>query len=461
MKTTNNTFRNDVRSINSAKQLEAFVPEAEILAQKYLVSGDTVYYNLFLEKSRRIASLVDSLYDASPNVAEVGIIYALRHQIAWSQRDLEHNLSPANKRNESELVARREERSDSLGATNATLVALIRSNEDDVSNSFVGINAAMVRSTNVAWLVTVGALLVALSVALFITRNIVRPIRSLITGTENIARGVFDPIDVQSNDEMAWLADAVNEMSAKLKQINDLKTEMLHHISHELRSPLQTMMSAQYLLLDQRRGPLTDDQIKLVNSIKEGVKKLTLFSNQFLDIQKIEHGSMEYNFEPTDTLAVITSPVEDAQIVAAEKGVSLVFSHENDLPAIMTDGEKIAQVFSNLLSNAIKYTESGGTITVSVAKAKKGILASVADTGTGIPNDDLPRIFTKFYQAKNAKKGTGIGLALVKHLVEAHKGRVFVESELGKGTTFFVELPTAPARARKGIPHNVMSEGTV
>ena len=126
----------------------------------------------------------------------------------------------------------------------------------------------------------------------------------------------------------------------------------------------------------------------------------------------------------------------------------------------MTDSEKITQVFSNLLSNAIKYTESGGTIRVNVAKAKRGIKASVSDTGVGIPKDDLPRIFTKFYQAKNAKKGTGIGLALVKHLIEAHKGRVYVESELGRGTTFFVELPSAPADgAAKGASHAVQLEG--
>jgi signal transduction histidine kinase len=127
----------------------------------------------------------------------------------------------------------------------------------------------------------------------------------------------------------------------------------------------------------------------------------------------------------------------------------------------MTDPEKIAQVFSNLLSNAIKYTEGGGTITVNAAQTKKGIKIAVADTGAGIPKDDLPRIFTKFYQAKNAKKGTGIGLALVRHLVEAHKGRVYVESELKKGTTFFVELPAAPAEVARSIAQPVATEGAI
>lgn len=458
--TTNATFRSDVRAINTAKQLQAVVTEKERSAQKYLITGDTAYVNFFHEQSKQISALVDSLYDASPSAAELGLIFQLRRQIDWAKEDLRKQAPYARRLSEAELADRSEQRSDTLEATAATLAAIIRLNEDDVSNSFAGINDAMIRSTNVAWLITVGALLVALTVALLITQNIVKPIRALIAGTENIARGVFETIDVHSSDEMAWLAHAVNDMSQKLKQINDLKTEMLHHISHELRTPLQTMMSAQYLLLDQKRGPLNADQMKLVKSIKEGVKKLTLFSNQFLDIQKIEHGSMEYNFERTNIVDILLPAVEDAQIVAGEKGVDVVFLHESDLPAVMTDQEKISQVFSNLLSNAIKYTEGGGRITVNAVKTKKGLTISVADTGAGIPKDDLPRIFTKFYQAKNAKKGTGIGLALVRHLVEAHNGRVYVESELKKGTTFFVELPAAaPADAARTIAQPVVTEG--
>lgn len=460
-KTTSLTFRNDVRSINLAKQMQTILYDEERYAQKYFISRDTAYLALYTEQEDLFSRYADSLYDASPDSAETRLIDRLRYAHMWTSKEMLHEARPVKKLPPNELELRDQKRTDTLETMYASLNNLIRSNEDDVNNSVAGINGAMVRSVNVAWLITVGALLVALCVALFITGTIVRPIRTLIRGTENIARGVFDRIEVSSRDEVAWLADAVNAMSNKLKQINDLKTEMMHHISHELRTPLQTMLSAQYLLLDQKRGSLTPDQIRLVMSIKEGIRKLTHFSNQFLDIQKIEHGSMEYHFKRSNIVHIITPLVEDTQLIASQKEVTVNYSSERDLPEVTLDAEKISQVVSNLLSNAIKYTETGGTITVRVSNTKKGIKVSVSDTGAGIPKDDLPRIFTKFYQARNAKKGTGIGLALVKALVEGHKGRVYVESELGKGTTFTFELPAAPAEensSQEAMP--AVAEGT-
>ncbi len=460
-KTTSLTFRNDVRSINLAKQMQTILYDEERYAQKYFISRDTAYLALYIEQEQVFSRYVDSLYDASPDSAETRLISNIRSAHTWTSKEMLQEAGTAKTLSEPELKVRDQKRTDTLETLYTSLETFIRSNEDDVNNSVSGINGAMVRSVNVAWLITVGALLVALCVALFITGTIVRPIRALIRGTENIARGVFDRIEVSSRDEVAWLADAVNSMSTKLKQINDLKTEMMHHISHELRTPLQTMLSAQYLLLDQKRGTLTPDQVRLIMSIKEGIRKLTHFSNQFLDIQKIEHGSMEYHFKRSNIVHAITPLLEDTQLIASQKEVTVNYSSDRDLPEIMLDAEKISQVISNLLSNAIKYTETGGTITVRVTNTKKGVKVSVSDTGAGIPKDDLPRIFTKFYQARNAKKGTGIGLALVKALVEGHKGRVYVESELGKGTTFSIELPAAPAEESSTLEAMpVVAEGT-
>lgn len=460
-KTTSLTFRNDVRSINLAKQMQTILYDEERYAQKYFISRDTAYLSLYKEQEALFSRYADSLYDASPDSAEIALITLLQRTHTWTQKDMVEEARPVNQLATPGTKLREQQRADTLETMYTGLENLIRSNDDDVNNSVSGINGAMVRSVNVAWLITVGALLVALCVALFITGTIVRPIRTLIRGTENIARGEFDRIQVSSRDEVAWLADAVNAMSIKLKQINDLKTEMMHHISHELRTPLQTMLSAQYLLLDQKRGTLTPDQVRLVMSIKEGIRKLTHFSNQFLDIQKIEHGSMEYHFKRSNIVQIVTPLVEDTQLIASQKEVTVNYSSERDLPEVMVDTEKISQVVSNLLSNAIKYTETGGTITVRASNTKKGIKVSVSDTGAGIPKDDLPRIFTKFYQARNAKKGTGIGLALVKALVEGHKGRVYVESDLGKGTTFTIELPAAPAEEKPSHePLPVVAEGT-
>ncbi len=461
-KTTSQTFRSDIRSINFAKQIQAILTEEERYTGKYLITGDTTYYPLYLEQTKLFAQNIDSLYTGSPSNAEVGIIYRLRTVHAWLSDDMAQDFPVVRDLPDAERSRIDKARIDTLDALYAHLNQLIRSNEEEVSTSVSAISETMVQSTSVAWLITVGALLVALAVALIITRTIVRPIRVLIGGTENIARGIFDPITVSSHDEMAWLADAVNDMSSKLKQINDLKTEMMHHISHELRTPLQTMLSAHYLLTDQKRGTLNPEQLKFLTSIKEGIRKLTHFSNQFLDIQKIEHGSMEYTFVRSNLVDVIRPSVDDALLVAAQRDINIHFTYDVDLPTVMVDAEKMSQVFGNLLSNAIKYTDSGGTITINIARTKHGLCATVADSGLGIPKDDVPRIFTKFYQAKNAKKGTGIGLALVKHLVEGHQGSVRVESELGKGTKFFIDLPAlTPNTLVDTMPHQAVTEGTI
>lgn len=443
-KTTDKTFHSDVRAITLAKQMVSALTEEERHTQKFLITRDSTYYTLYAGQSQAFARLLDSLRDTSPSPREVALIRRIDRAHGWATRTMSVERNSLLSSGAGAAVAGDAERVDTLDVLYASLNEIIRLNEDAVSNSVSGISKVTIRSSNVAWLITAGALLVALGVALVITSSIVKPIGTLIKGTENIARGIFNPIVVKSRDEMNLLARAVNDMSTKLKQINDLKTEMMHHISHELRTPLQTMLSAQYLLMEQKRGPLNADQMRLLTSIKDGIRKLTHFSNQFLDIQKIEHGSMEYRFDACDLLDILRPAVDDAQLMAGQKNVEVGLDVPQAPLPVMADKEKIAQVFSNLLSNAVKYTDAGGKIGVNVSRQKSAIRVSVSDTGAGIPPDDLPRIFTKFYQAKNSRKGTGIGLALVKALVEGHKGTVGVESELGKGTTFTIELPAAP-----------------
>jgi len=136
--------------------------------------------------------------------------------------------------------------------------------------------------------------------------------------------------------------------------------------------------------------------------------------------------------------------IEEAKLIALRKNITLTVNAA-PIPKVKGDAAKLPQVFSNLLSNAIKYTPENGRVHVEVGRSKFGVRVAVTDSGVGIAPEDLPNVFTKFYQAKNADKastrGTGVGLALVKALVEAHGGRVFAESTVGEGTTFTVELP--------------------
>jgi signal transduction histidine kinase len=251
---------------------------------------------------------------------------------------------------------------------------------------------------------------------------------------------------VASHDETALLADAVNDMGNQLKQINEYKAGMMRQISHELRTPLQTILSAQYILSEQKLGRLNPEQLRLLGSMRGNIDKLIKFTNAFLDIAKIEAGKMEYEMVLADLLSIVASAVEDAQVLAERKGVQISVS-ASPIPYVMADVEKLSQVFSNLVSNAIKYTEKGGQITITAARNNSGARITVADTGVGIASEDLPKIFTKFYQASNVSKagakGTGLGLALVKAFVEGHGGTVSVASTINVGTTFTVDLPGA------------------
>ncbi len=318
------------------------------------------------------------------------------------------------------------------------------------------------QSTRVALILTFGTLLVALTMAFFITRTITRPIEAVIRGTQQIARGSFEQIKVSSHDETALLADAVNQMSNQLRQINEYKAAMMRQISHELRTPLQTIMSAQYILTEQKLGQLNPEQLRILGSMGGNIDKLIKFTNAFLDIAKIEAGKMEYELVLADLLSIVAAAVEDSQVLAERKNIQIAVA-ANPIPYVMADVDKLSQVFSNLISNAIKYTEKGGKISITLDRHGNGARVSVEDTGVGIDAEDLPKIFVKFYQASNASKvatrGTGLGLALVKAFVEGHGGEVSVTSTVGKGSTFFVDLPAADVGAMAPVsPVNIQPQ---
>jgi signal transduction histidine kinase len=233
-------------------------------------------------------------------------------------------------------------------------------------------------------------------------------------------------------------------MSSKLREIDQYKAEMMQHITHELRLPLQSLYSAHYLLRKQAPSPVSAEFQKILDLIQENVDRISGFTNQFLDLARIEAGKMEFRREPVDLGEVVARAVQEARVNAERKSIALTQSLQ-PVPTVMADLEKIHHAVGNLLGNAIKFTQNGGSVHVSLAPTSTGVRCSVRDTGVGIDPEDIPRLFTKFFQAKSAGKisvkGTGIGLALVKGIVEGHGGSVEVESVPGEGSTFSIHLP--------------------
>ena len=444
--TAKSTLTSDVQAIDLAKELLTYLHDENTNGQKYYSVGDSAYYLLYSDRTRQFDNLTTGLLGQLKVDSESLIVRDVRN---------DHDRLRSIIQSQRQDVQNRTLTEDDFPETMITqlsggLEGLIRSKQVSIDNSMKAVGQTTGRSFNVAIILTICTLLAAITLALIITQTLTKPISILKRGTEQVARGFFTQIPVTTADEFALLTLAFNDMSEKLKTVNERKAEMMQRISHELRTPLQAMLSAHFLLSEQRLGPINAEQASLLTSIRESIDKLTKFSNQFLDIAKVEAGMMEYSFEQVDLVKLISPAIDEAQLIAARKAITVDLTY-TEVPAIVADPEKIGQIINNLLSNAVKYTQKGGSVIVNVSPSDVGVRIAVQDSGVGIAPEDLTRIFTKFYRAKSATmtsvKGTGVGLALVKALTEGHGGVVSVQSTSGVGSTFFVELPRVPDRS--------------
>ncbi len=226
-----------------------------------------------------------------------------------------------------------------------------------------------------------------------------------------------------------------------LKMLDRLKSDFIHTISHDLRSPLTAIMG--YVELLDRVGPLNDQQKQFVHHVQNSAQNITTLINDLLDLGRIEAGFDTRKDEVAfDAIVGYTLDNLNQQII--EKNQTLKLTIENKLPALRGNPIRLRQLVDNLLVNAVKYTPEGGTLTVNLFREGEQVILEVIDTGLGIPPTDQPHIFEKFYRASNTPKstpGTGLGLAIVKSIVENHDGRIWLESFVGKGSKFVVVLP--------------------
>ncbi len=248
----------------------------------------------------------------------------------------------------------------------------------------------------------------------------------------------------------------LEKANQELKKIDEMKSEFVSVASHELRTPLATIKSAIQLVLTEKAGATTENQKNLLTLADKNINRLVNLLNDLLDLSRIESGRIGMKFEELDLSALIEFVVSSSKPQATAKSISLEKEVSDDLPPVQGDGQKVEQILTNLIGNALKFTPEGGRVTVSAKisqKAKGMAEISVRDTGVGIPQEQLGRIFEKFHQVENSLHhsvpGTGLGLAIAKGLVEAHQGEIWVESEVGKGTTFTFTLPLSRKERRE------------
>jgi signal transduction histidine kinase len=233
--------------------------------------------------------------------------------------------------------------------------------------------------------------------------------------------------------------------SAQLEIANRHKSEFLANMSHELRTPLNAVIGFSEVLLAEMFGTLNDKQSEYLQDIMSSGRHLLSLINDILDLSKIEAGQMELELAAFDLPLALENALTLVRERAGRHGIGLHLTADADLGAVVGDERKIKQVLLNLLSNAVKFTPEGGKVAVRALRADGGVEISVSDTGIGIAPEDQAAIFEEFRQVGSdyarKREGTGLGLALARRFVELHGGRLRVESEIGKGSTFTFSIP--------------------
>lgn len=251
------------------------------------------------------------------------------------------------------------------------------------------------------------------------------------------------------NDASSGYAVLLQDLS-HLYRLETVRRDFVSNISHELRTPLASMKA---LVDTLRDGAIADPPAaeRFLGRMEVEVDSMTQMVQELLELSRIESGQAPLRLFPAQVALLVEPAVERLRPQAERASLTLAVVLHAELPPVMVDADRIRQVIINLVHNAIKFTPSGGFVTVTARAVPDGVVISVADTGTGIPAADVPRIFERFYKADRARAGggTGLGLAIAKHTVQAHNGRIWVESVEGRGSTFsftlpLVSLPFAP-----------------
>ncbi len=233
------------------------------------------------------------------------------------------------------------------------------------------------------------------------------------------------------------------------KLVERLKTEFVSIAAHQLRTPLSAIKWTLRMMLDGDIGKISDEQRTFLEKTYKSNERMIHLINDLLNVARIEEGRLLYNVAPQDMSKIIDSVVTPLIDVAKRKDIEIKVAEEEGLPAVKADPEKISLVIQNLVENAIRYTNKGGVINIStkLTDDKKNILVAVKDNGIGIPEEQKERIFSRFFRGSNAirqeTEGTGLGLYISKNIMEAHHGKIWFESEEGKGTTFYITLPVS------------------
>lgn len=311
-------------------------------------------------------------------------------------------------------------------------------------------------------LTSLAALLLAIVVSSVLARRFTKPLRRLTEAARAMAEGdlarrvpaeraISGGMEItELSHQFNAMADQVEETMEVIRRDRDISREFLADVSHELRTPLAALRTFNELL-QEKAGNDVAARTEFLEASAQQIERLDWLAQNLLELSKLDSGLVRLDLRPDDLRATILSAVEQAQVTALRRGITLA-TELPEIPLVTRhDPQRLGQVLINLIGNALKFTPRGGTVVVSLTPHKRGGRIQVSDTGVGIDATELPHVFERFYRGSRANEargsGSGLGLAIVRSIVEMHGGRVMVESRVGTGSTFTVTLPADPRAA--------------
>jgi heavy metal sensor kinase len=287
------------------------------------------------------------------------------------------------------------------------------------------------------------ALALAAGGGIFLARRALKPVDKIAQTAQKIGEGdLSQRINVNTKDELGRLAATLNEMIGRLEKAFQRQKQFTSDASHELRTPLAVIEAESTLALQKERPP--SDYRQSLEIVSREARQMSSLIGQLLTLARADAGKEQWNFAEVELGKLITNLSIDVEVLCQEKGLSFQLGQTQDL-VVKGDEARLRELFMNLLDNAISYTSAPGTVSLSLRREGQMAVVAITDTGIGIPAEDIPFIFERFYRGdksrSRAEGGSGLGLAICRHIAEAHGGKIEVESQTGAGSTFSVWLP--------------------
>ena len=409
-----------------------------------------------------VARTVDSLKAFDLDRSADSVTKSIADIEAWAPH--EYTAALADRRDQAEQISATH-LVPALAAADRSVLEAERALRQRTAARVASAATAISRAKNVSGMAEVGALLLAALIGVWLTSYISRPVRALEQGMDAVANGNLGyklRLSPSRGDEFGRLAASFDEMTKQLIELDKLKAEFVSVASHELKTPINVVQGYVQLLDEGVYGAMSDQQRGVLQTLETQIQALARLVKHLLDVSRFEAGGGKLDLRRMELGPFLEQLERAFQVLALQREVRFVVRRGDSIPnEVMWDGDRMNEVLGNLLSNAFKFTARAGEVELSVEAMDASLQIDVRDTGAGIPAEQVPHVFEKFFQADNqanaAAKGSGLGLAIAKSIVEAHGGTIQCDSTPGVGTTFSIVMPTRASR-RTSLSRRVPAE---